>query len=119
LIIGTNVEASLAAWRAFSLALMGYRQGNYADAESWCAKSIAFSNANPCRTVNLQIVLAMTHYRLGQKDLAHSELAQARGKIENQFTHGLEVGAGGEGFWFDWVFARVLLHEAVTLIEEL
>jgi hypothetical protein len=59
--------------------------------------------------------MAMTHYRLGQKNLADFELAQAREKIEQQFNRGLEIGAGGEGFWFDWVFARILLREAITL----
>jgi serine/threonine protein kinase len=113
-----DVDVSLAAWRSFSLALMEYRRGNYAGAEARCERAMACSDANASRDANLKLVLAMTHIHVGKDDLARSELAQAREKIESRFNQGLEIGAGAEGFWFDWVFARVLLHEAVALIGE-
>jgi len=114
LAIGTNVDPSLAAWRSFSLALFAYRCGDYAGAKHWYTRSIALSVGNPSRAVNLQILQAMMYNRLGKKEIAAAELASARNTISTQFNHGLEVGAGGEGFWFDWVFARTLLDEAIT-----
>ncbi len=34
-----------------------------------------------------------------------------------QFASGLKKGGGVDGFWFDWIFARILLREAEALIE--
>jgi hypothetical protein len=109
-------QKSLAAWRSFSLALMDYRQGNYAGVEQWHQKSLGYENEslNDVRAVTFQIVLAMTHYQTGKTDQARFELAQARRTVEDKFNKlPLE---GGEGYWFDWVFARILLREATVLI---
>jgi hypothetical protein len=111
---GQKMDPSLAAWRSFSLALLEYRSGNRAAAESWCQRSITYQSGNAARTANLQLVLAMTHFRVGKTDLARSELAQARAQIESRFSKGVEIGAGDAGFWFDWIFARVLLREATA-----
>jgi hypothetical protein len=37
--------------------------------------------------------------------------------IEGKFKNGLDRGTGVQGFWFDWIFARILLGEAMVLIE--
>lgn len=116
---GQAPDASLAAWRSFSLALMAYRKGDYAGAENWCERSVAYQTGNVSRAANLQVVLAMTHFHAGKIDLARSELAQSRNQIEAQFNKGMEIGAGGEGFWFDWVFARALLREATAMMGDL
>jgi serine/threonine protein kinase len=109
-------QVSLAAWRSFSLALMEYRRGNYAGVEQWHQKSLGYESGNDARALTFQIVLAMTHYQTGRADQARSELAQARQKVEDKFNKlPLE---GGEGYWFDWVFARILLREASSLIED-
>ena len=109
-------QKSLASWRSFSLALMEYRQGNYAGVEQWYQKSLGYESKNDVRAVTFQVVLAMTHYQTGKADQARSELAQVRQKIEDKFNRlPLE---GGEGYWFDWVFARILLREAEALIEK-
>jgi hypothetical protein len=47
---------------------------------------------------------------------ATSQLAQSRAAIEARFINGLEHGDNGDGFWYDWVFARILLREAEQLI---
>jgi eukaryotic-like serine/threonine-protein kinase len=111
-------EGQPGAWRAFSLALMEYRLGNDAGAESWCGKSVVCHNKNPSLTANLQVLLAMIHRHQGKTDLARSELAQTREEIENYFNHGPAIGSASEGYWFDWVFARILCREAETLIGE-
>jgi serine/threonine protein kinase len=115
---GQAVDASLAAWRSFSLGLMAYRIGDYARAETWCQRSIAYQSGNVSRMANIQLILAMADFQLGNADSARSELAQARAHIENEFKKGMEIGAGGEGFWFDWMFARIMQDEATALIGE-
>jgi tetratricopeptide (TPR) repeat protein len=109
-------QKSLAAWRAFSLALMEYRRGNYAGVEQWYQKSVSYEQGAAVREVTFQIVLAMAHYQTGRADQARSELVQARQKVENQFNN-LSVNSDG-AYWFDWVFARILLREATALMAE-
>jgi hypothetical protein len=69
------------------------------------------------RTATLRIILAMASYRNGQMEEARSQLAQGREVIEGKFKGGLDRGNGIQGFWYDWVFARILLREATTIIE--
>ena len=104
-----------AAWGSVSLALIEYRRGNYAGAASWCRRCLAYSPENHPRIATAKIILAMSDFKLGNDGPAHSELAQARQIIENQFENGLEPGDGEQGFWFDWVFGRIILNEAETL----
>ena len=112
----SGLEVSLAAWRSFSLALMEYRCGNYDGAEKWCGRSLSYQNENPVRTASLRALQAMIHHQTGKGDLAQAELAQAGDAIERKFAQGLQIGSGSEGFWFDWVFARILLREATALM---
>jgi hypothetical protein len=112
-----SVEMSLAAWRSFSLALMEYRGKNYKKALEWCERSEQFQGINPARAANIQAVRAMSFHYLGQSDRAHSELMQCEQALESQFKKEPQVGNGYEGFWFDWLFARVLLFEATSLLE--
>jgi hypothetical protein len=46
---------------------------------------------------------------------ARAELAQARPKVEEQFD---KMPIGAAGYWFDWVFAGILLREATALASE-
>jgi serine/threonine protein kinase len=116
LVTDLSMGPSLAAWRSFSLGLMAYRMQDYSGAEKWCEKSMAFENGNVVRAVNLQLVRAMTDYQLGKKETARNELALARKQIGSHFDNDWELGDGGKGFWFDWLFARILLEEAAALI---
>jgi len=104
-----------AAWGSVSLALIEYRRGNYAKAAEWCRRCLAYSQDNQPRTATAQIILAMSNFRLGKNTEAFSELAQGRETIENEFQGGLERGDGEQGFWFDWVFGRIILNEAEKL----
>ena len=110
------VDPSLAAWRSFSLGLMAYRSGDYQSAEKWCQRSSNYQNGNPARATNLKLLQAMTDYHLGKTNLASNELVQASPQIEAQFKQGIQVGEGGEGFWFDWLFARILMTEANLVV---
>lgn len=96
---------------------MEYRRKDYAKALEWCERSTRYQNSNPSRNTNIGLVAAMSHYDSGQIDLARAELKQSEQAIEDQFKKGPQVGNGANGFWFDWLFAQVLLREASSLIE--
>ncbi len=115
--INVDSDVFLAAWRSVSLALMEYRRGNYSEAAGWCRRCLAYSEYNAPRTATARVILAMACHQLGQSDEARSELDQARKIIENRLQGGLERGTGVQGFWFDWLFAQVLLREATGLID--
>jgi serine/threonine protein kinase len=110
-------DVFLAAWRSVSLALMEYRRGDYTKASAWCRRCLDYPEYNAPRAATARVILAMSCQHLGQTEEARSELEQARGMIENKFKNGLDRGTGVQGFWFDWVFARILLREAMPLIE--
>jgi hypothetical protein len=110
------LDPSLAAWRSFSLGLMAYRSGDYTGAVKWCGRSSNYQNGNPARAANLELLEAMTDYHLGKTSVASNELVQASARIKTQFKYSTQVGEGADGFWFDWLFARILLGEASTLI---
>jgi hypothetical protein len=54
---------------------------------------------------------------MGQSAEAGTSLDKGREAIENEFANGLDPGDGSRGFWFDWVFARILLREATVLMQ--
>ena len=109
-------EKSLASWRAFSLALMEYRRGNYAGVDAWREKAASFqANDNGyAREVTFHIVQMMARYKAGNAALARSDLAGVQQEIESHFS---KVPVDGrDGYWFDWVFARILLREATRMM---
>ena len=115
-----NDDVFLAAWRSVSLGLLEYRFGNYAKAADWCRQCLNYPENIAPRTATAHIILAMSDQHLGQAQDARAELAQAREIIENKFKNDLDRGTPMQGFWFDWVFAQILLRKrAGTLIESL
>ncbi len=106
---------SLAAWRAFSLALWELRRGNYEKSLVWCEQSVGYQNSTPPRAISNRLVAAMARQGLGQPSQMRLDLAECRKLIDDQLAKGLQVGNGSDGFWFDWVFARILLREAEAL----
>jgi eukaryotic-like serine/threonine-protein kinase len=111
-------DVFLEAWRCVSLALMDYRRGHYAQTADWCRRCLAYTQRNPARTATAQIILAMACFQLHQDDEARSLLAQGGQAIDAKFLKGLDMGNTPDGYWSDWLFARILLREARTLIEE-
>ena len=113
-----NADIFLAAWSSVSLALMEYRRGDYLKAADWCRRCLNYPEYIAPRTATARVILAMSDQYLGKTDEARSQLAQARGIIENKFKSQLDRGTPMQGFWFDWVFARILLREAEALIPQ-
>jgi tetratricopeptide (TPR) repeat protein len=108
---GSADETFFAAWRAISLALLDYRRGNYARSVEWCERCLAFTEYNPARVATAKVIMAMARHQLNQAEESRAALVPATKSIEDEFRAGLVRGSREDGFWFDWVFARVLLRE--------
>jgi tetratricopeptide (TPR) repeat protein len=111
-----NEDVFQAAWMSLSLSLMEYRQGNYANAVELCRRCLDYPEHNAPRTATARVLMAMILQHQGRGDEAAAELQQGRDAIEAKFQNGLDRGTGVQGFWFDWVFARILAREADALI---
>jgi hypothetical protein len=59
----------------------------------------------------------MTIYQNGATAAARVQLTQAKEAIEAWFKNGIKSGNDSNGHWYDWIFARQLLCEAMALIE--
>ena len=105
------------AWRCVSLALMAYRQNYTPTAKAWCRRCLSYPEQNPARTATVHIIQAMSCSRLNEVEEARRELAQGRRQVAAEFAGALPEGNGAMGFWYDWLFARILLREAEAMIE--
>jgi eukaryotic-like serine/threonine-protein kinase len=103
-------------WAVVFLTLWEYRSGNYSGAEGWLSRVKAQSGEADVLEATLQILQAMTDYKLGRGAQAVQELSPARQTIENRFKEDVLSGYR-QAYWHDWVFARILLNEATALIE--
>jgi eukaryotic-like serine/threonine-protein kinase len=101
---------------ALTLALLEYRRGNFAQSAVWCQRLLAYPECNPVQTATTHVILALAGWRLNQVAEAEAQLAQSRDSIQNRFSGGLQSGDQTDGFWYDWIVARVLLQEAEGLI---
>ena len=113
-----NRDVIMDAWRCISLALMAYRQGDMPAARSWCQKCLSYDQNNPSRIATAHVIQAMTCFKLGETDECNSELAEGQKLIGDDFAHGLQAGNGAGGYWYDWLFARILLREAQATLKE-
>ena len=106
-----------AAWRSVSLGLLEYRRGNFPQAAEWCRRCLDYPGTNAPRTATARVILAMAYHRLGRTAEAQTELQAGREIVENKFKNRLDAGGPVQGFWFDWLFARILLREGTALLE--
>jgi len=111
-----RIGSIMGSWRCVSLALGAYRQGFYPTAVTWGEKARSFDQIQ-ARDATARIIQAMAHYQLDEMDAAKSELDLGRKAITAVFAEDFNVATNWKkGFWYDWLFARILLREAETLI---
>jgi len=103
------------AWLSVSLALWEYRSGNYAKAEEWCRRCLSYPEVNAPRTATAHVILAMALNRGGHPLEALAELQAGRDIVESKFKQ--KLGSPVQGFWFDWIFARILLREGLNALD--
>jgi hypothetical protein len=116
--LAQNTNDFMEAWRCISVGLMAYRQGYTPTAIQWCKRCLSYADQNPNRAATAHIIQAMASYQLNEVDEARSELEVGRKMVEEQFSNGLQEGKGSTGFWYDSLFARILLREAEALIDQ-
>jgi serine/threonine protein kinase len=101
-------------WATIHLSLWHYRHGDYEQAEMWCRRANAGTGSAVAATI--LIIQAMTEFQEGKSAVARVDLANGNKMVVERFQNNLDHGNSGDGFWFDWVFARVLAREATALI---
>jgi tetratricopeptide (TPR) repeat protein len=104
-------------WSAIPIALWKYRTGEFAIAKEYGQRGLNPTELTP-RAATVRLILAMACYRNGEPREAREYLAQSRAQVEGKFKAGLDRGVPGEGLWYDWLFARLLLREAEGLMHQ-
>ncbi len=94
-------------------ALSEYRQGRYAEAVEWAQKPLQV----PGNYVHghAYAVLALAYWRLEKKDDARAMLAKGDTLAPRIMPARIAENPGNE--WLAWLFARIQLDEATTLIQ--
>lgn len=104
------------AWRSLAMGILEYRRGDYAEALRWSERCVAAAEANAPRTATARLIAAMACFQLGRGEDARMNFVAAREVVDGKFKGPADRGSPIQGFWFDWVFARVLLREAGGLM---
>ena len=112
-----NSEKKPRAYSQFVKGLLEYRKGNFAEAKKWLQKATESTDAMDDwnRSVEAEMVLAMTQYKLREFDEAHAT-----------FTNGLRMADGNmvksghdlHDEWPGWLRAHFLMREAAALMPE-
>ncbi len=109
-----------AAWRSWSISLFEYRRGNFQKSIEWGEISRDYHIPKKAMTAGIHSVLAMARLRNGAMDVAAVEMENARILIDEAFTPDLQPAyeplGNSQGYWWDWVQARILFREAETLM---
>jgi eukaryotic-like serine/threonine-protein kinase len=110
-------EQLMEAWQMLSLTLGAYRTGNFPNVEKWGRRCLQHPNLRLSRNAAVHAVLAMAFHSTGLLEEARVELVKARAAVTEHFEAPFEFETPEGGFWFDWLNARVLLHEAEELLD--
>jgi tetratricopeptide (TPR) repeat protein len=94
-------------------ALSEYRQGHYAEAIEWAKKPLQIPGIYVHG--HSYATLAMAYWRLGEKDTARAMLA--KGDTLDPVIMPVSVAEDPGNAWMAWLFARIQLDEATTLIQ--
>jgi hypothetical protein len=104
-------------WSAVPVGLWQYRTGNFDKAIESCRRCLNEKDKMTAQNATLRIILAMSVHQNGAAMSARAQLTPAKEAIDAFFKKGIESGNDSNGRWYDWVFARQLLREAMALIQ--
>ena len=102
-----------AAFQAFSLALMSYRDGDSSAALTMCDRSEKLSASDRELAAARNLVRAMAQARLGRIEQARAELDRNHAAVE-----GFHHNRTPYEFWWDGVLAKILWREAAAMAKE-
>lgn len=94
-----------------SLALLEYRNENYAQAMEWCHLCLE-SRYQAAQAAVAHTVLALCLYQTKHLKEGDAELGIARKIFSVRFPAELDQSNSTQGFWFDWLAAHVLFQAA-------
>ncbi len=106
------------SWAPMPVSLWRYRTGDFHGAVEFARRALAGTNATMAHRPAHEAIIAMASHQLGDHAAARTSLTNAREAVERKFAGSLVEGAGGSGYWYDWLFARVLVREASGMIRE-
>ena len=108
----------MSVWRAFGLSVLEYRKGNFAEAKRWAEVAMSFKDGRDYINGALDPVYAMACIKLGDMANARKAMERSTKRIEKAFTPELpaayEPFGKFQGFWWNWIIAKILYEEAVT-----
>jgi hypothetical protein len=111
----STLPNSVVGWASLPVALWRYRQGDIPGARQAATLGYNESLHSSALTASKRALLALCALSEGLRDTAVPLLATARADITAKFTRGLAEGSSSDGYWYDWVFAKLLLDEADAL----
>jgi tetratricopeptide (TPR) repeat protein len=94
-------------------AMSAYRLGRFAESIEWAEKTLKSSIIYP--NAHAYAILAMSHWGLGQKDVARVMLDNGDSLTPNILPSHKAVDLGDS--WVAWLLARISLDEATALIQ--
>jgi tetratricopeptide (TPR) repeat protein len=100
----------LESWRCFALGLWYYRVGNYDKAVSLLTTALQASRNETVTNACSLAVRSMALEKLGQSTDAAADRSLAEKLVRARFRGAM--GFDNQGVWNDWLYARILLHEA-------
>jgi len=113
-----NSEKKPRAYSQLVKGLLEYRKGNFAEAKTWLEKAAGSTDAMDdwSRSVQAEMLLAMTYYRLKEFDDAHATFANGlRMADKNMISSGHDL----HDEWGAWLRAHFLMREAAALMPEM
>jgi serine/threonine protein kinase len=113
--LSAAARSRLNEWDLMPFCLWQYRCGNYHPSIDWCQRALTQTQKFQSCDAAIHLVLAMDYYQVGRTNEAADQLAEGRHIVEAKFKAGLDHGRSGAGFWFDWIYDRLLLQEALSL----
>jgi serine/threonine protein kinase len=102
-------------WMAIQVSLWHYRCGNYRSAAEFALPKEGQSDTSAATATNCAI-FAMALFHEGKVEEARTQLARAQKIVNAEFAQRLGEKDSRMGYWYDWVFARILLREAESTI---
>ena len=106
-----------ASWAAIPASLWHYRGGRF-DKVIEIAGPITKEQGPSALASTLQAISAMTAWQRGESEEARQQLAKAGGAVTSRFASPMAPGDARQGYWYDWLFARIMVREATLLIGE-
>ena len=98
-------------------ALAEYRRGDWTNAVHFAEATLNSGGPVPARDAQAGSVLAMAQFRLGRIEAARGALAKAKSLLPESLLAEGKIPPEFAGDWHDLLIARVLILEAIGVLE--